>query len=100
MAGCAQWYNKTLKRNIVWHCLLEHMVNAASSDETKEAISEQLNKLDKEGEAYMKHREKNVENSNWGASPSHQRHPCGFGNVRCTDHCYVGMPARYKTVGT
>ncbi len=76
------------------------MVNAASSDETKEAISEQLNKLDKEGEAYMKHREKNVENSNWGASPSHQRHPCGFGNVRCTDHCYVGMPARYKTVGT
>ncbi len=34
------------------------MVNAASSDETKEAILEQLNKLDKEGEAYMKHAEK------------------------------------------
>jgi hypothetical protein len=34
------------------------MVNMASSNETKEAILEQLNKLDKEGEAYMKHAEK------------------------------------------
>jgi hypothetical protein len=58
IAGCAQQYNKALKRNIVRHCLLERMVNAASSDETKEAILEQLNKLDKEGEAYMKHAEK------------------------------------------
>jgi hypothetical protein len=100
IGGCTQRYNKALKRNIVKHRLLERMVNAASSNETKEAILEQLNKLDKEGEAYMKHAEKNVGNSNRGASPSHQRRPYGFGNVRCTDHCYIGMPTRYKTAGT
>jgi hypothetical protein len=34
------------------------MVQAASSNKTKEMILAQLNKLDKEGEAYMKHAEK------------------------------------------
>jgi hypothetical protein len=56
--GCAQWYNKALKRNTLRHCLLERMVNAASSNKSNEVISKQLNKLDKEGEEYMKNAEK------------------------------------------
>jgi hypothetical protein len=56
--GCAQRYNKALKRNILRHCLLERMVNAGSSNKSKEVTSKQLNKLDKEGEEYMKHAEK------------------------------------------
>jgi hypothetical protein len=55
---CAQRYNKALKRNLLRHCLLERMVKMASSNKLKEAISKQLNKLDKEGEEYMKHAEK------------------------------------------
>jgi hypothetical protein len=45
------------------------MVNAASSDETKEAILEQLNKLDKEGEAYMKHAKKKCRKLKLGRIP-------------------------------
>jgi len=56
--GCALWYNKVLRKNILRHQLLERMVQAASSNKTKEMILAQLNKLDKEGEAYMKHAEK------------------------------------------
>jgi hypothetical protein len=44
------------------------MVNAASSDETKEVILE-LNKLDKEGEAYMKHAEKKCRKLKLGCIP-------------------------------
>jgi hypothetical protein len=56
--GCTQRYNKAQKRNILRHCLLEQMVNATLSNESKEVISKQLNQLDKEGEEYMKHAEK------------------------------------------
>jgi hypothetical protein len=56
--GCALRYNKVLRKNILQHRLLEQMVQAASSNKTKEKISAQLNKLDKEGEAYMKHAKK------------------------------------------
>jgi hypothetical protein len=38
------------------------MVKTASSNKPKEAISKQLNKLDKEGEEYMIHAEKSVGN--------------------------------------
>jgi hypothetical protein len=55
--GCAQKYNKALKRNVLRHCLLEQMVNTASSNKSKEVISKQLNRLDKKGEEYMKHAE-------------------------------------------
>jgi hypothetical protein len=51
--GCAQQYNKILQKNILHHCLIELMVAAASSAKSKEAISKKLNKLDKEGEAYV-----------------------------------------------
>jgi hypothetical protein len=47
--GCAQWYNKILQRNILRHRLLEGMVAAASSRESKEAVSAKLNMLDWEG---------------------------------------------------
>jgi hypothetical protein len=56
--GCAQRYNKILQRNILCHRLLERMVAAASSSESKEAMSAKLNMLDWEGEAYMKHTKK------------------------------------------
>jgi hypothetical protein len=67
--GCAQRYNKALKRNILQHCLLEQMVEMASSNEPKKAISKQLNKLDKEGEEYMKHAEKNCRKLKSGRIP-------------------------------
>ncbi len=56
--GCALWYNKVLRKNILRHQLLERMVQAAYSNKTKEKILAQLNKLDKEGEAYMKYTKK------------------------------------------
>jgi hypothetical protein len=58
IAGCALRYNKALQRNILWHRLLEWMVKVASSEKPKAEIVTALNKLDKEGEAYMKHAEK------------------------------------------
>jgi hypothetical protein len=56
--GCAQRYNKMLQRNILCHPLLERLVTAASSSGSKEEVSKKLNKLDQEGEAYMKHAKK------------------------------------------
>jgi hypothetical protein len=53
--GCAQWYKEMLQRNILCHCLLERLVTAAFSSRSKEEVSKKLNKLDQEGEAYMKH---------------------------------------------
>jgi hypothetical protein len=38
--------------------LLERMVTIATSNQPKADIAKALNKLDKEGEAYMKHKEK------------------------------------------
>ncbi len=58
IAGCALRYNKALRRNILRHRLLEQMVAVATSDQPKAEIAKALNKLDKEGEAYMKHGEK------------------------------------------
>jgi hypothetical protein len=56
--GCAHQYNKILRQNILCHRLLERMVAAASSSESKEAVSAKLNMLDWEGAAYMKHTKK------------------------------------------
>jgi hypothetical protein len=52
-------YNKVLRTNILLHHLLEQIVQAASSNKTKEKFLAQLNNLDNEGEAYMKHAKKN-----------------------------------------
>jgi hypothetical protein len=56
--GCADWYNKSLHRNILRHQLLEQMVAVALSGAPKDELAQTLNKLDREGEAYMKHAEK------------------------------------------
>jgi hypothetical protein len=56
--GCADRYNKSLCQNILRHQLLERMVAAALSGAPKEEMAQTLNKLDQEGEAYMKHAEK------------------------------------------
>jgi hypothetical protein len=58
ISGCADRYNRSLRRNILRHRLLERMVEAASSGDSKEVLAKMLNKLDQEGEAYMKHAEK------------------------------------------
>ena len=58
LSGCADWYNKSLCWNILRHRLLERMVEAASLGTPKEDMAWTLNKLDQEGEAYMKHVEK------------------------------------------
>ncbi len=58
IAGCALGYNNALRRNILRHRLLKWMVVIATSDQPKADIAKALNKLDKEGEAYMKHTEK------------------------------------------
>jgi hypothetical protein len=56
--GCADRYNKSLRWNILRHRLLEPMVSAATLGAPKTIIAQTLNKLDQEGEAYMKHAEK------------------------------------------
>jgi hypothetical protein len=58
ISGCADRYNRSLCRNILCHWLLERMVEAASSGDSKEVLAKTLNKLDQEGEAYMKHAQK------------------------------------------
>jgi hypothetical protein len=67
--GCTLWNNKVLRKNILRHRLLERMVQAASSNKTKEKILAQLNKLDKEGEAYMKHAKKKCQKLKSGRIP-------------------------------
>jgi hypothetical protein len=67
--GCALWYNTTLRKNILRHCLLERMVTVASSDKPKAEIATALNKLDKEGEEYMKHAEKKCQKLKSGRIP-------------------------------
>jgi hypothetical protein len=67
--GCAQQYNKALKRNILRHHLLERMVETASSNEPKDAISKQLNKLDKIGEENMENAEKKCRKLKSGRIP-------------------------------
>jgi len=56
--GCADRYNKSLHQNILRHWLLERMVAVASSGDSKSDMAQTLNKLDQEGEAYMKRAEK------------------------------------------
>jgi hypothetical protein len=58
ISGCADRCNRSLCRNILRHWLLEQMVEAASPGTSKEVLAKTLNKLDQEGEAYMKHAEK------------------------------------------
>jgi hypothetical protein len=58
IARCALRYNKAFQRNILRHCLLGRMVKVDTSKKPKAEIAAALNKLDKEGEAYMKHAEK------------------------------------------
>ncbi len=72
----------------------------ASSNKLKEAISKQLNKLDKEGEEYMKHAEKKCWKLKSGRIPFSPKHLCGSGRVKCIGLYYVGMLARYGIAGT
>ncbi len=67
--GCALRYNKVLRKNILLHRLLERMVQAASSNKNKEKVLAQLNKLDKEGERYMKHAKKKCQKLKSGHIP-------------------------------
>ncbi len=67
--GCADRYNKSLCRNILRHWLLEGMVAAALSGTSKDEMAQTLNKLDQEGEAYMKHVEKKCRWLNSGRIP-------------------------------
>ncbi len=67
--GCAQWYNKMLRQNILCHCLLERLVTAASSSRSKEEVSKKLNTLDQEGGEYMKHTEKKCRRHKLGRIP-------------------------------
>jgi hypothetical protein len=67
--GCADRYNKSLRRNILRHRLLERMVAAASSGNSKPDTAQILNKLDQEGEAYMKQAEKKCRRLKSGRIP-------------------------------
>ena len=67
--GCADRYNKSLCRNILRHWLLERMVAAALSGTSKDDMAQTLNKLDQEGEAYMKHAEKKCRRLKSGRIP-------------------------------
>jgi len=67
--GCALWYNQSLQINILLHWLLEHMIHVAESEEIKEATLAKLNKLDREGEQYMKHAEKKCRQIKLGCIP-------------------------------
>jgi hypothetical protein len=55
---CALRYNQSLQKNILHHRLLERMIRAVKSEDSKEAILAKLNQLNWEGEQYMKHAEK------------------------------------------
>ena len=113
IAGCALWYNKALQRNILQHCLLERMVAVATSIQPKAEIVKALNKLDKEGEAYMKHTEKKCRRLKSGRIPFspeaslwirqsqvyrsllrwHAGKICNHGNLRCTARrCQINAP--------
>jgi hypothetical protein len=69
ISGCADWYNRSLCRNILRHRLLERMVEAASLGDSKEVLAKTLNKLDQEGEAYIKHAEKKCHRLKSGRIP-------------------------------
>ncbi len=69
IAGCALQYIKALRRNILRHRLLKQMVAVATSNQPKAEIAKALNKLDKEGEAYMKHVEKKCPRLKSGCIP-------------------------------
>jgi hypothetical protein len=69
IAGCALRYNNALRRNILRHRLLKRMVAIATSNQPKSDIAKALNKLDKEGEAYMKHAEKKCRRLKSGCIP-------------------------------
>jgi hypothetical protein len=84
IAGCALRYNKALQRNILRHHLLKRMVAVATSDQPKAEIPKALNKLDKEGEAYMKHAEKKSQIEVW-------LHPLFSGSVT-VDPAKSGVP--------
>ena len=67
--NCAERYNNHLRRNILRHRLLERLVTAATSNDSQSDIAQKLNKLDQEGEAYMKHAEKKCRRLKSGRIP-------------------------------
>jgi hypothetical protein len=69
ISGCALRYNNALQWNILRHRLLKRMVAIATSNQPKADIAKALNKLDKEGEAYIKHAEKKCHRLKSGCIP-------------------------------
>jgi hypothetical protein len=67
--GCTDRYNNSLCQNILRHQLLERLVTAATSSAPPSDIAQQLNKLDQEGVAYMKHAEKKFRQLKSGRIP-------------------------------
>jgi hypothetical protein len=67
ISGCADRYNRSLRRNTLCHRLLDRMVEAASSGDSKDVQAKKLNKLDQE--AYMKHAEKKCRRLKSGRIP-------------------------------
>ncbi len=113
ISGCADWYNRSLHRNILRHWLLERMVEAASSGNSKEVLAKTLNKLDQEGEGYIKHTEKKCHRLKSGQIPFspeallwicqcqvyrsllrwHDGKLRNYGNLRCTARrCQINAP--------
>ncbi len=113
IAGCALQYNNTLQQNILRHRLLKRMVAIATSDQPKADIAKALNKLDREGEAYMKHTEKKCCRLKSGCIPFspegslwiwqsqvycsllrwHAGKVRNHGNIRCTAwRCQINTP--------
>ena len=91
MAGCTAQYNKSLCRNILFHRLLERMVEAASLDKSTAEIVTTLNKLDQEDEGTQSTLKRNVGSFSQAIYLSLQRHHCGFTSVRFTGLSYPGM---------
>jgi len=93
--GCADRYNKSLRRNILRHWLLERMVAAALSGASKSDMAQTLNKLDQDGEAYMKHVEKSP-----AGFPSLLKPRYGFASAKFTVLFCGGIMESYRTMAT
>ena len=69
ISGCALWYNRVLRRNILHHQLLKRIINVANLHDSEEIILTKLNQLDQEGEQYMRHAKKKCHRIKSGRIP-------------------------------
>jgi hypothetical protein len=84
-------YARILEGRIIQHWLIERVGNTHSECRSKRAITQHLNKLDKELGQYMHHAEKKCQKSNPAVSPSCPSRLSGFAGCRCTDHSSTTM---------